>query len=323
MNPPIDLERMRVYVAGHTGLAGSAIMRALETRGARDVVTRSHAELDLTVQVDVADFLQREKPEIVFLAAAKVGGIHANDTLPADFLYSNVAIQTNVLHEAWRSGVKRLVFLGSSCIYPRDCPQPMKEEYLLTGPLEPTNRAYAIAKIAGVEACWSYNRQHGTEFVALMPTNMYGIGDNYHPEHSHVFAALIRKAHEAKTAKRDHMVVWGSGKPRREFLCSDDCARAALLISELSSQALARTFPENEPPIINVGAGVDLTIRELVDEVNDVVGYRGGIEWDASRPDGTPQKLLDISRISALGWRPEISLRDGIALTYQDFLSNT
>lgn len=321
MSQSIDLERMRIYLAGHRGLAGSAIHRALEARGARHLITRTHQQLDLTQQAGVVDLFRAERPEVVFLCAAKVGGIHANDTYPAEFLYSNLAIQSNVIHEAWRSKVKRLVFLGSSCIYPRDCPQPMREEHLLTGPLEPTNRPYAIAKIAGLEACWSYNRQYGTEFVALMPTNMYGVGDNYHPENSHVFAALIRKAHEAKTAKKEAISVWGSGKAKREFLCSDDFAKAALMIAELSSEALAAAFPADAPPMINVGAGVDVTIRDLVECVSEVVGYRGGIEWDPSRPDGTPQKLLDISRIRALGWAPEISLRDGIALAYGDFLS--
>ncbi len=320
MSQSIDLERMRIYIAGHQGLAGSAIHRALKARGARHLITRSHQELDLTQQAGVVDLFRAERPEVVFLCAAKVGGILANDTYPAEFLYSNLAIQNNVIHEAWRSKVKRLVFLGSSCIYPRECPQPMREEHLLTGPLEPTNRPYAIAKIAGLEGCWSYNRQYGTEFVALMPTNMYGIGDNYHPEDSHVFAALIRKAHEAKTARKASIPVWGSGKPKREFLCSDDFAKAALMIAELPSEALAAAFPADAPPMINVGAGVDVSIRELVEQVSEVVGYQGGIEWDPSRPDGTPQKLLDISRIRALGWAPEISLRDGIALAYKDYL---
>lgn len=320
MSKAIDLEHGRVYVAGHRGLAGSAIHRALLSRGADNIIKRSHEELNLTCQADVVDFFRAERPEVVFLCAAKVGGIHANDTYPAEFLYSNLAIQNNVIHEAWRSKVRRLVFLGSSCIYPRDCPQPMREAYLLTGPLEATNRAYAVAKIAGVEACWSYNRQYGTEFIALMPTNLYGIGDNYHPENSHVFAALIRRAHEAKVAKKKSITVWGSGKPRREFLCSDDLAKAALMVAELSSEALAAAFPADAPPLINVGAGTDMSIRELVELVNEVVGYKGRIDWDASRPDGTPQKLLDISRISALGWAPQTSLRDGIALAYADFL---
>lgn len=321
MSQTIDLEHMRVYVAGHNGLAGSAIHRALIERGARHLITRLHAELDLTRQADVIELFRAERPEVVFLCAAKVGGILANDSYPAEFLYSNLAIQTNVIHEAWRSGVKRLVFLGSSCIYPRDCPQPIREDYLLTGPLEPTNRAYAIAKLAGLEACWSYNRQYGTEFVALMPTNMYGIGDNYHPEDSHVFAALIRKAHEAKAAAKASIAVWGSGKPRREFLCSDDFAQAALLIAELSSEALAAAFPADAAPMVNVGAGVDLSIRELVDLVAEVIGFEGRTDWDASRPDGTPQKLLDIRRIRALGWEPETPLRDGIALAYRDFIN--
>ncbi len=320
MSQAIDLERMRVYVAGHRGLAGSAICRALESRGARKLITRSHDELDLTRQADVVELFRTERPEVVFLCAAKVGGILANNTYPAEFIHSNLAIQSNVIHEAWRSKVKRLVFLGSSCIYPRDCPQPMREDYLLTGPLESTNRPYAIAKIAGIEACWSYNRQYGTEFVALMPTNMYGVGDNYHPENSHVFAALIRKAHEAKVAKRSSMVVWGSGNPRREFLCSDDFAEAALLIASLDSKGLKDAFPADAPPMMNVGAGADISIRELAALIAEVVGFKGGIEWDASRPDGTPQKLLDTGRIRALKWAPETSLRDGIALAYRDYL---
>jgi GDP-L-fucose synthase len=320
MSQSVDLQRMRVYVAGHRGLAGSAILRALKARGTRHLITRSHDELDLTRQADVVELFRAERPEVVFLCAARVGGILANNNYPAEFLYANLAIQNNVIHEAWRSQVKRLVFLGSSCIYPRECPQPMREEHLLTGPLEFTNRPYAIAKIAGLEACWAFNRQYGTEFVALMPTNMYGIGDNYHPEDSHVFAALIRKAAEAKTANRASIRVWGSGKPRREFLCSDDFAKAALLIAELPREALAAAFPADAPPMINVGAGVDISVRELADLVAEVIGYQGGIEWDPSRPDGTPQKLLDISRIRALGWAPETSLRKGIALAYADYV---
>ncbi len=316
----IDLKRMRVYVAGHRGLVGSAIHRALEAQGACHLITRSHLQLELTRQIDVIEFFRAERPDVVFLCAAKVGGILANDTYPAEFVHSNLAIQSNVIHEAWRAKVKRLIFLGSSCIYPKNCPQPMREEYLLSGPLEPTNRPYAIAKIAGMEACWSYNRQYGTEFVALMPTNMYGIGDNYHPNDSHVFAALIRRAHEAKMARKTSMTVWGSGKPKREFLCSDDFAKAALLIAGMSSKALTAAFPADAPPMINVGAGIDISIRGLSEIVAEVVGYKGGIDWDRSRPDGMAQKLLDISRIRALGWSPETSLRDGIALAYSDYL---
>jgi GDP-L-fucose synthase len=320
MSRSVDLQAMRVYLAGHRGLAGSAIHRGLKARGARHLITRSRRELDLTRQADVAELFRDERPEVVFLCAAKVGGILANDTYPAEFLHENLAIQSNVIHQAWRSKVRRLVFLGSSCIYPRECPQPMREEHLLTGPLEPTNRPYAIAKIAGVEACWAYNRQYGTEFVALMPTNMYGIGDNYHPQDSHVFAALIRKTAEAKAANRASISAWGSGTPRREFLCSDDFAKAALLIAELPSEALAAAFPADAPPLINVGAGVDISIRELAALIAQVIGYRGGVEWDPSRPDGSPRKLLDISRIRALGWAPATSLRDGIALAYADYL---
>jgi GDP-L-fucose synthase len=322
VNDASELQHARVYVAGHRGLAGSAIHRALKARGVSDIITRTHAELDLTERNLVGDFFHQTKPEVVFLCAAKVGGIVANATYPATFIHSNLAIQTNVFHEAWKAGVRRLVFLGSSCIYPRDCPQPIREDYLLSGPLEPTNRAYAIAKIAGVEACWSYNRQYGTEFVSLMPSNLYGPGDNYHPEDSHVMAARIRKAHEAKAGRSPSMAVWGSGAPRREFVYSDDLAEAALLVAGLSDEDLPRAFPADEPPIINVGAGADISIKELVELICQVVGYEGRIEWDPSRPDGTPRKLLDVSRIQALGWTPKTRLRDGIVQAYAEFLEH-
>lgn len=320
MNTPSELGHARVYVAGHRGLAGSAIHRALEAAGVAGIITRTHEELELTQAGAVRELFREEKPEVVFLCAAKVGGIAANDAYPADFVFSNLAIQTNVIEEARAAGVRRLVFLGSSCIYPRDCPQPIREEYLLTGPLETTNRAYAVAKIAGVEMCWSCNRQHGTEFIGLMPSNLYGPGDNYHPEDSHVLAALIRKAHEAKRDQRRAMTVWGSGAPRREFVYSDDLAEAALKVAGLSSGELAETFPRDLPPIVNVGAGTDISIKELAEVIREVIGFEGDIEWDASRPDGTPRKLLDVSRISRLGWAPRTALRDGIALAYQDFL---
>lgn len=320
MSPTSELGHARVYVAGHRGLAGSAIHRALEAAGVAGVITRTHEELELTQAGAVRELFREEKPEVVFLCAAKVGGIAANDAYPADFVFSNLAIQTNVIEEARAAGVRRLVFLGSSCIYPRDCPQPIREEYLLTGPLEATNRAYAVAKIAGVEMCWSYNRQHGTEFIGLMPSNLYGPGDNYHPEDSHVLAALIRKADEAKRDQRRAMTVWGSGAPRREFVYSDDLAEAALKVAGLSSGELAETFPRDLPPIVNVGAGTDISIKELAEVIREVIGFEGDIEWDASRPDGTPRKLLDVSRISRLGWTPRTALRDGIARAYQDFL---
>ena len=315
-----QFKNARIYVAGHRGLAGSAIHRALEGAGCENVITRTHAELDLTQPDGVRGLFRETKPEVVFLCAAKVGGIAANDAYPADFMFSNLAIQTNVIAQAHAFGVRRLVFLGSSCIYPRDCPQPIKEDYLLTGPLEWTNRAYSVAKIAGVEMCWSYNCQHGTEFIGLMPSNLYGPGDNYHPENSHALAALIRKAHEAKRDGRSAMTVWGSGTPRREFVYSDDMAEAALLVAELPSSKLSQVLPPDTPPIINVGAGTDISIRELGDLIREVIGFEGKLEWDASRPDGTPRKLLDVSRMDQLGWKPRTRLRDGIELAYQDFL---
>lgn len=310
----------RVYVAGHRGLAGSAIHRALQSAGVGDIVTRTHAELDLTRTEPVRQFFRQARPEVVFLCAARVGGIAANNNYPGEFILSNLAIQTNVIEEARAAGVRRLVFLGSSCIYPRDCPQPIREEYLLTGPLEPTNRAYAVAKIAGVEMCWSYNRQYGTDFVALMPSNLYGPGDNYHPEDSHVLAALIRKAHEAKRDHRDSMIAWGSGTPRREFVYSDDLAEAAVMVANLSPPDLAKHIPGDEPPVLNVGAGTDISIKELAELIREVVGFEGGIEWDSSRPDGTPRKMLDVSRLGRLGWSPRTSLREGLARAYRDFL---
>ena len=310
-----------IYVAGHRGLAGSALLRRLAAHGCRNLITRTHAELDLTDQAAVRDFFQRERPEYVFLAAAKVGGILANDTYPASFIGENLAIQTNVIHEAWRAGVKRLLFLGSSCIYPRDCPQPIRETYLLTGPLELTNRPYAVAKIAGVEMCWAYNRQYGTRYLAAMPTNMYGPGDSYDPQNSHVLPALIRKFHEAKTRGAPVVTVWGTGKPRREFLYSDDMADACLYLMNLPDEAFDTVLSHfNEPPLINVGCGQDLTIHELAELVRTLVKFPGRIEWDTNKPDGTPRKLLDIARLSALGWKPHVSLEGGIGRAYKDFM---
>jgi GDP-L-fucose synthase len=312
----------RIYVAGHRGLAGSALMRRLASVGYRNLIGRSHAELDLTDQAAVSAFFEAEKPAYVFIAAAKVGGILANNDHPAEFIQANLAIQTNVIHEAWRHGVKRLLFLGSSCIYPRDCPQPIKEDYLLTGPLELTNRAYAVAKIAGVEMCRSYNRQYGTRFLAAMPTNLYGPGDNYDLAASHVLPALLRKMHEAKAAGLAKVSVWGTGRPRREFLHSDDMADACVMLMNLPDAAFDKLLGgPNEFPLINIGCGEDQTIAELARAVASVVGFRGSLEFDTSKPDGTPRKLLDAARLKALGWSPRIGLAEGIAAAYQDFLA--
>jgi GDP-L-fucose synthase len=308
----------RIYVAGHRGLAGSAIMRRLLAAGYENLVLRTHAELELTDAVAVERFFRSERPEYVLLAAAKVGGILANDTYPAEFVRENLAIQTNVLHEAWRAGVKRLLFLGSSCIYPRDCPQPMKEEYLLTGPLEPTNRPYAIAKIAGIEMCSAYNRQYGTQFLAVMPTNLYGPGDNYDLQTSHVLPALIRKAHEAKARGDEALVVWGTGKPRREFLYSDDMADACVALLRLEEAKFVEAIGAY-PPLVNIGAGEDLSIKELAELVCELVGFKGRLAFDGSKPDGTPRKLLDTDRMDRLGWRARIGLREGIAMAYEDY----
>jgi GDP-L-fucose synthase len=310
----------RIYVAGHRGLAGSALVRRLQAKGYRNLILRTHAELDLIDALSVRAFFERERPQVVFLAAAKVGGILANNTYPADFIRDNLAIQTNVIHEAWRSGVKELLFLGSSCIYPRDCPQPMKEEYLLTGPLEPTNRPYAIAKIAGIELCWSYNRQHGTRYLCAMPNNMYGPGDNYDLQTSHVLPALIRKFHEAKERGEKTVTVWGSGTPRREFVYSDDMADACIHLLELPGQALETRLPASYPPLVNIGWGKDSTIAELASLIRDTVGSNAQIVYDRSKPDGTPRKLLDITLIRNLGWRPRIKLADGLRLAHADFL---
>jgi len=310
----------KIYVAGHRGLAGSALTRRLRAAGYENLVLRTHAELDLADAVAVRRFFEAERPQYVLLAAAKVGGILANDTLPAEFIHENLAIQTSVIHEAWRAGVTRLLFLGSSCIYPRDCPQPMKEEYLLSGPLEPTNRPYALAKIAGIEMCSAYNRQYGTHFLAVMPTNLYGPGDNYDLRSSHVLPALMRKAHDAKSRGEDVLIVWGTGKPRREFLYSDDMADACVALLRLDDahfNAATGTYP----PLLNIGSGSDLTIRELAELAARVVGFKGALRFDASKPDGTPRKLLDSSRLARLGWRPRVGLEEGIARAYGDFLA--
>ena len=301
-------------------MVGSAIVRTLQARGYKDIVTRTHKELDLTEQSAVRDFFAKEKPEVVVLAAAHVGGIHANNTYPAEFIYDNLMIEANVVHQAYAAGVKRLLFLGSSCIYPRMAPQPMREDALLTGTLEPTNEPYAIAKIAGIKLCESYNRQYGVDYRSVMPTNLYGPGDNYHPENSHVIPALIRRFHEAKEAGAPRVVMWGTGTPRREFLFVDDMAEASVHVMELD----AKTYQANTQPMlshINVGTGEDVTIAELGRLVAKVVGYTGEIVQDTSKPDGAPRKLMDVSRVKALGWRPRVGLEEGLAIAYRDFLA--
>jgi len=310
----------RIYIAGHRGLAGSAIMRELQRQGYSNLIGRTHAELDLEDATATHRFFEQERPEIVFLAAAKVGGIHANNSYPVQFLMNNLLVESNVCRAAYVSGVKRLVFLGSSCIYPRDCPQPIKEEYLLTGPLEATNRAYALAKIAGIEMCWAYNRQYGTKWLAAMPTNLYGPGDNYDLNNSHVLPALIRKIHEANVAGVDEVVLWGSGTPKREFLYVDDLANALVFLASLDDERYDVLVEPSRCPLINVGSGEDLTIRELAETIAEVAGYQGGFVQDTSKPDGTMRKIIDVSKIRDLGWSPEIDLSSGIALTYADYL---
>ncbi len=312
-------KQAKIYVAGHRGLAGSAILRQLKRQGYTNIVTRTHAELDLEDATATQQFFNQSRPEIVFLAAAKVGGIHANNTLPVDFLMSNLLIEANICRAAHASKVNRLIFLGSSCIYPRDCPQPIKEEYLLTGPLEATNRPYALAKIAGIEMCWSYNRQYGTKWLAAMPTNLYGPGDNYDLNNSHVLPALIRKMHEAKVAKVSEVVLWGSGTPKREFLYVDDLASALVFLATLDERRYDTLIDPTQCPLINVGTGEDLTIRALAEAVAEVVGFTGKFVQDISKPDGTMRKVMDVSKIRALGWMPTVALPEGVALAYQDF----
>jgi GDP-L-fucose synthase len=307
----------RIYVAGHRGLVGSAILGALQSQGFDHLLLRTHAELDLTRSENVNEFFRSEQPEYVFLAAAKVGGILANDRYPADFIRENLAIQNSVIDASYRHGVKRLLFLGSSCIYPKLCPQPIKEEYLLTGQLEPTNRAYAIAKIAGIEMCWSYNRQYGTRYLAAMPTNLFGPADNFDLKNSHVLPALIRKVVQAKLAGEKKLVVWGTGEPRREFLYSQDLAEACLFLMNLPEEKYSQLLKEEEAPLINIGTGEDLTIRDLAVLVSKVLGFEGELEFDTSKPDGTPRKLLDVSRIHSLGWHSTTSLEEGIRRTYE------
>ena len=316
----------RIYIAGHRGLVGSAIVRRLQRAGHKQLITRTHAELDLTDGHATQVFFEAERPDYVYLAAAKVGGIVANNSFPAEFIRDNLAIQTNVIHSAWQTGVQRLLFLGSSCIYPKLAPQPMREQYLLTGPLEPTNRPYALAKIAGIEMCWSYNRQYGTRYLAAMPTNLYGPGDNYHPTHSHVIPALLRKFHEAKMRGDDTVTVWGTGTPRREFLYSDDMADACVFLMDLpedrygallgSDESVSGRF---EPPLVNIGVGEDVTIAELAATVAQVVGFEGKIVYDTSKPDGTPRKLMDVGLLRRAGWQAGTGLQEGLKVAYAEF----
>ena len=313
----------KIYIAGHRGMVGSAILRNLEAKGFNNFVTRTHEELDLTNQAKVAAFFEQEKPDQVYLAAARVGGIHANNTYPADFIYDNLMVQNNVIHHAFLAGVKRLLFLGSSCIYPQLANQPMREDALLTGKLEPTNEPYAIAKIAGIKMCESYNRQygasHGIDYRSVMPTNLYGPGDNYHPENSHVIPALIRRFHEAKVSNEPEVVIWGTGTSRREFLFVDDMAAASVFVMELDK----KIYDQHTKPMqshINVGFGSDITIAELAKAVGDAVGYQGKISSDTSKPDGSPRKWMDSSRLNRLGWSAKTALQEGLALAYSDFL---
>lgn len=310
----------KIYVAGHNGLLGSALVRQLRALRYSNLILRTHRELDLTRQSEVEQFFHREQPEYVFLAAGKVGGISANFNYPADFIYQNLLIQTHVIHQAHQCGVRRLLCLGSSCIYPKYAPQPIAEEHLLSGPLEPTNRSYALAKISGIEMCWSYNRQHGTQFLSAMPTNLFGPGDRYHPEDSHLIPALLRKMHSAKHTKSADVVIWGTGTPRREFLYSDDAADACIFLMNLPDDLFRELLiSRSEAPVVNVGCGMDITVRETAELVAEVVGYSGRLVFDPSKPDGTPRKLLNISRLRRLGWKPQTSLREGLKRTYLDY----
>lgn len=352
----------KIYIAGHRGLVGSALLRCLRERGYHNLLLRSHAELELRDQAAVSAFFAAERPDQVILAAAKVGGIHANHTYPAEFIHDNLVIQNNIIHSAWQHQVQRLLFLGSSCIYPKQAPQPMPEACLLTGPLEPTNRPYALAKIAGIEMCHAYNRQYGTRYMAVMPTNLYGPGDNYHLENSHVIPAMLRKFHLAKLARlgdlaairRDEanfgpipaeikeaigldptasaltphaaqaqVVIWGSGTPRREFLYSEDMAAACLYLLEQAEEKLADLFNPDSPPLVNIGCGEDLTIRALAELIAEVVGFPGELIFDPSKPDGTMRKVMDVSRLAQLGWRRRVLLREGLARAYQDMLERS
>ncbi|MEO8763019.1 MAG: GDP-L-fucose synthase [Ginsengibacter sp.] len=307
---PFSDKNARIYIAGHTGLVGGAIMRLLQKKGYTNIITQASSELDLCENGPVRNFFEKEKPEYVILAAAKVGGIMANNTYPAEFIHSNLSIQNNIIHEAYRNKVKKLLFLGSSCIYPKNAAQPIKEEYLLTGTLEPTNDAYAVAKIAGIKMCQAYHQQYGCNFISVMPTNLYGMGDHYNLHNSHVLPALIRKFHEAKIRKEKLVTLWGTGNPRREFLYVDDAAAACYFLME----------NYDDPAIINVGSGKDDSITQLATIIKNITGYNGGLEFDTSKPDGTMRKLLDVSKINALGWYPSVTLEDGIRKTYKDFV---
>ncbi len=321
----MNAARPKIYVAGHRGMVGSAILRRLGNETGCEIVTRTHAELDLTNQRQVREFFDKERPEQVYLAAARVGGIHANNTFPAEFIYENLMIEANVIDAAFRNDTKKLLFLGSSCIYPRLAPQPMAENALLTGELEPTNEPYAIAKIAGIKLCESYNRQygqsHGLDYRSVMPTNLYGPGDNYHPENSHVIPALIRRIHEAKRDRAEKVLIWGTGKPRREFLFVDDMADACVYIMNLD-KAIHQVCTKPMLSHINIGAGYDITIAELAETISQVVGYHGEIGFDPDKPDGVPRKFMDSGRINELGWHAKIELKQGLELTYRDFLEN-
>lgn len=316
----MEIDR-KIYVAGHRGLVGSAIVRQLKKLGYENFIFHTHKELDLVNQVQVNDFFATEKPDFVFLAAAKVGGIHANNTYPADFIYENMMVEANVINAAYQTNVKRLLFLGSSCIYPRAVKQPMREDALMTDVLEQTNEPYAVAKIAGIKLCESYNRQYGTDFRSVMPTNLYGIGDNFHPENSHVIPALMRRFHEAKEGGNSEVVVWGSGKPMREFLHVDDMASACIYIMTLDKEI----YDNNTQPMlshINVGTGEDCTIKKMAETVQKVVGFKGELKFDASKPDGSPRKLMDVSRINDMGWKATISLKEGLKSTYRWYVDN-
>jgi nucleoside-diphosphate-sugar epimerase len=315
------MSAQRIFIAGHNGMVGSAILRLLSDQPQTEIITRTKTELNLIDQQAVKNFFHTVKPDQVYLAAARVGGIAANNNFPADFIYQNLMIEANVIHAAFEAGVRRLMFLGSSCIYPKMADQPMREEALLTGTLEATNEPYAIAKIAGIKMCESYNRQHGTDYRSIMPTNLYGPGDNYHPEHSHVIPAMIRRFHQAKTEGRSSVTIWGTGTPRREFLYVDDMAAASIFLMNLPKEKLASvTSPMNSH--INAGSGTDLTILELAREIAQATGYTGEILCDTSRPDGTPRKLMDSSRLTSLGWKPTVDIREGLTHTYNDFINN-
>jgi len=302
----------KIYIAGHRGMVGSAIYRKLQKEGYNNIITRSSGELDLRTQSDVEEFFEQEKPEYVFLAAAKVGGIVANNTYRADFLYENLQIQNNIIHSSYLNGVKKMMFLGSSCIYPKLAPQPLKEDYLLTGPLEPTNEPYAIAKIAGIKMCDAYRAQYGCNYISVMPTNLYGYNDNYHPQNSHVLPALIRRFHEAKINNSPEVTIWGTGTPKREFLFADDLAEACYYLMQ----------NYNEEGLVNIGTGEDISIKDLALLIKEIIGYQGEIKFDASKPDGTPRKLMDVSKLHSKGWHHKIELRDGIKLAYEDFLAH-